>query len=94
MSLPKLNPVEPPWYVTRMPGGVGGAAPQGVPLSRSLPLRRPCRRAWKRGQLDGLPTFTNPVANAQIARRSRTLLPRDGEVDPKTVTRAAARFGP
>ena len=26
-SLPKLNPVEPPWYVTRMPGGVGGAAP-------------------------------------------------------------------
>jgi hypothetical protein len=26
MSLPKLNPVEPPWYVTRMPGGVGGAA--------------------------------------------------------------------
>ena len=27
MSLPKLNPVEPPRYVTRMPGGVGGAAP-------------------------------------------------------------------
>jgi hypothetical protein len=25
-SLPTLNPVEPPWYVTRMPGGVGGAA--------------------------------------------------------------------
>jgi hypothetical protein len=24
MSLPKPNPVEPPWYVTRMPGGVGG----------------------------------------------------------------------
>ena len=23
----KLNPVEPPWYATRMPGGVGGAAP-------------------------------------------------------------------
>ena len=22
-----LNPIEPPWYVTRMPGGVGGAAP-------------------------------------------------------------------
>ena len=21
------NPVEPPWYVTRMPGGVGGVAP-------------------------------------------------------------------
>ncbi|WP_371349386.1 group II intron maturase-specific domain-containing protein [Ancylobacter sp. IITR112] len=27
MSLSKRNPVEPPWYVTRMPGGVGGAAP-------------------------------------------------------------------
>jgi hypothetical protein len=22
-----LNPIEPPWYSTRMPGGVGGAAP-------------------------------------------------------------------
>ena len=27
MFPPKFNPVEPPWYVTRMPGGVGGAAP-------------------------------------------------------------------
>jgi hypothetical protein len=35
MSLLKLNLVEPPWYVTRMPGGVGGVAPRGVPLSRS-----------------------------------------------------------
>ena len=26
-SPPKLNPVEPPWYATRMPGGVGGVAP-------------------------------------------------------------------
>ena len=32
-----LNPVEPPRYVTRMPGGVGGAAPRGAPLSRSIP---------------------------------------------------------
>ncbi len=30
-----LNPIEPPWYVTRMPGGVRGAEPQGSPLSRS-----------------------------------------------------------
>ena len=28
--------VEPPWYVTRMPGGVGGVALRGVPLSRSI----------------------------------------------------------
>ena len=40
MSLPKLNPVEPPWYVTRMPGGVGGAAPRGAPLSRSVTQSR------------------------------------------------------
>jgi hypothetical protein len=36
MSLAKLNPAEPPWYVTRMPGGVGGGAPRGVPQARSL----------------------------------------------------------
>jgi hypothetical protein len=42
MSLLKLNPVEPPWYVTRMPGGVGRVAPRGVPLSRSsAQLRHP-----------------------------------------------------
>ena len=41
MSLPKPDPVEPPWYVTRMPGGVGGVASRGVPLSRSLPLSSP-----------------------------------------------------
>jgi hypothetical protein len=27
MFRPRLNLIEPPWYVTRMPGGVGGAAP-------------------------------------------------------------------
>src|SRR4051794_20348808 len=31
----RLKPVEPPWYATRTPGGVGGAAPRGAPLSRS-----------------------------------------------------------
>ena len=42
MSRSRLNPVEPPWYATRMPGGVGGVAPRGVPLSRSsAQLRRP-----------------------------------------------------
>src|SRR5262249_3187650 len=34
LSLRRLKPIEPPWYVTRMPGGVGGAEPQGSPLSR------------------------------------------------------------
>jgi hypothetical protein len=31
MSLPHLNPVEPPWYVTRMPGGVGGRRREAPP---------------------------------------------------------------
>ena len=31
-----------------MPGGVGGAAPRGVPLSRSLALRVVCRDAPRR----------------------------------------------
>jgi hypothetical protein len=39
----KPNPVEPPWYVTRMPGGVGGVAPRGVPLSRSSAHPAHCR---------------------------------------------------
>src|SRR5258706_1061857 len=34
----QANPIEPPRYVTRMPGGVGGVAPRGVPLSRSIPF--------------------------------------------------------
>ena len=37
MRPPKPNSVEPPWYGTRMPGGVGGVASRGVPLSRSIP---------------------------------------------------------
>jgi hypothetical protein len=31
MSQHRLNPVEPPWYATRIFGGVGGAAPCGAP---------------------------------------------------------------
>jgi hypothetical protein len=34
MSLSKLNPVEPPWYVTRMPGGVGVAPCKRMEFSR------------------------------------------------------------
>ena len=37
MSLPKLNPVEPPWYVTRMPGGVGSPV-----IDRVIPLSEGC----------------------------------------------------
>jgi hypothetical protein len=34
MSLPQPNPVEPPWYVTRMPGGVGVAPCKRMEFSR------------------------------------------------------------
>ena len=34
MFLTKLNPVEPPWYVTRMPGGVGVAPCKRMEFSR------------------------------------------------------------
>ena len=30
------NSIEPPWYVTRMPGGVTGKAREGLPMSISL----------------------------------------------------------
>jgi hypothetical protein len=40
----RLNPIEPPWYATRMPSGVGGAAPRGAPLSRSIQF---IMRAWR-----------------------------------------------
>jgi hypothetical protein len=39
----RLNPVEPPCYETRMPGGVGGAAPErhpSIPINRSRITRR------------------------------------------------------
>ena len=35
LRLPQPNSVEPPLVRTRMPGGVGGVASRGVPLSRS-----------------------------------------------------------
>jgi Group II intron, maturase-specific domain len=40
---PKPNSVEPPLVRTRMPGGVGGVASRGVPLSRSCANSGPDR---------------------------------------------------
>jgi hypothetical protein len=39
----QLNSIEPPRYVTRMPGGVGGAAPRSVRLGRSAACYRATR---------------------------------------------------
>ena len=33
LRLPMHNPIEPPWYVTRRPGGVTGKAREGLPMS-------------------------------------------------------------
>src|SRR5208283_2201491 len=41
MRPPKPNSIEPPRYGTRMPGGVGGVASRGAPLSRSNVDSRP-----------------------------------------------------
>ena len=38
LFLPKLNSIEPPWYVTRMPGGVTGTAREGLPMSINHPF--------------------------------------------------------
>ena len=40
----QASPSRTAGYVTRMPGGVGGVAPRGVPLSRSWVERRPRSR--------------------------------------------------
>ena len=42
LYLQRLNSIEPPWYVTRMPGGVTGKAREGLPMSilRSTVLER------------------------------------------------------
>ena len=57
---PKLNSIEPPLVRTRMPGGLGGVASRGVPLSRSI-MRRDQTPAnlW--------PTFQRPAKPRQEA---------------------------
>ena len=42
--LPTLNLVEPPWYVTRMPGGVTGTARAGLPMSINSRRERATRQ--------------------------------------------------
>ena len=67
----KLNPVEPPRYATRMPGGVGGAAPRGVPpipikISIAKYRRRCSLVGHRRKLLDAIATLrTNAGANAR-----------------------------
>jgi len=33
LALCLLNPIDPPWYVIRMPGGVTGKGREGLPMS-------------------------------------------------------------
>ena len=53
LRLPMHNPIEPPWYVTRMPGGVTGKAREGLPMSI---LAERCRASFEasRGSDDAL----------------------------------------
>src|SRR6516165_1729780 len=68
MSRSQLNPVEPPWYATRMPGGVGGVALRGVPLSRST-TQLPTRKQMYRTVLLGV---TTGVASCSASRDCST----------------------
>jgi hypothetical protein len=75
---PRLNPVEPPWYETRMPGGVGGAAPKAPPipiihpsqtLGRALQMTRDGRNRNSRfGMRNGASRRSSPPgAGAMIS---------------------------
>ncbi len=50
LRLPMHNPIEPPWYVTRMPGGVTGKAREGLPMSIKYPDLAVCRNMRKSGR--------------------------------------------
>src|SRR5438093_6621618 len=70
MSLFKLNPVEPPWYVSRMPGGGGGVAPRGVPLSRSSTLKShswPTASGWSGSQKADVYLRGHQAARCRVA---------------------------
>ena len=66
ISLSELNPVEPPWYVTLMPGGVGGVASRGVPLSRSSALCSRWLTTRRMGENAPFPTFAPMVSNGSL----------------------------
>ena len=69
LCLPVHNPIEPPWYVTRMPGGVTGKAREGLPMSIKPRYRT-------HGPSPGTPPrrFPNTVA-APSRRRARQAPP-------------------
>ncbi len=92
MSLSKLNPVEPPRYVTRMPGGVGGVAPRGVPLSPSIPpyRRSSCRRNIEMTSLCKVAVTLRRVLGSRRARRGGGVDEQAG-VQPATLPPAAGR---
>ena len=69
MSLSTLNPVEPPWYVTRMPGGVGGMVPRGVPYPDrgASPVDARGERE-RQGSADGSHRSTANIGTPRIPR--------------------------
>ena len=61
------NAIEPPWYVTRMPGGVTGKAREGLPMSITLHYVEPRYRRTGGGQ-------AGRAANAHHAMSHRTTI--------------------
>lgn len=83
MSLSKLNPVEPPWYVIRMPGGVGGRRREASPYPDLRPQSRHLQNALKRRLLAQLcrpgATGSRPLAReTELHRRACDLARRLG----------------
>jgi hypothetical protein len=70
----KLNPVEPPRYATRMPGGVGGVALRGVP---PIPISHKSLFRHRQMCMDlgglGFATLVNPCGGGAHVFRWRGL---------------------
>src|SRR5271166_4240340 len=82
MRPPKPNSVEPPLVRTRMPGGVGGVASRGVPLSRSIPCESASRALVLVGALEQALRFARGERRGPFALdRNDHLLPFSRRVE-------------
>ena len=68
--LPMLDSIEPPWYVTRMPGGVTGTAREGLPMSIGPNRDRTCG---------------TPIGDSMLLQRRRSWHAQSQEVDMKCI---------
>jgi hypothetical protein len=65
-DLVELNSIEPPWYETRMPGGVTGTAREGLPMSIFVLYTESCRLK-KHSYFSGINVEERPAIRAGLA---------------------------